>query len=49
MLSYETGDQQAARELLGRIVEANPQFSVLYSEEAGSVLEQLNSAARYGR
>ena len=46
MISYRAGDQEAARDFLARALEVNPSFSVLYAEEAATMLHGLRSALR---
>ena len=46
IISHESGDQEAAREHLSRLMDQNPRFSVLHADEAASVLEELNAAVR---
>jgi len=46
MINYRAGNRETARDNLSRALEINPRFSVLYSEEAASTLEKLQSAVR---
>jgi tetratricopeptide (TPR) repeat protein len=49
MINYKLGNRGLARDYLSRAVDANPRFSVLYSDEAANVLDDLHTAVKESR